>query len=177
LPAVQSAKHGAPVGDFYVFIDEAHRTQSGKLARAMRQILPAAMFVGFTGTPLLKSDKSTSLETFGPYIGKPYRFDEAGEDGVVLDLRYEARDIEQRVGSHKKIDDWFDENTKTLTTVAKATLKARWGTVATGVVEPGTVIADCSRHHHGYAEEAAPRCWPRQRDFGGGIYSRGLQVL
>lgn len=129
IAAVQSAKHGAPVGDFYVFIDEAHRTQSGKLARAMRQILPAAMFVGFTGTPLLKSDKSTSLETFGPYIGTPYRFDEAVKDGVVLDLRYEARDIEQRVGSHNKIDDWFDENTKTLTPVAKATLKARWGTL------------------------------------------------
>lgn len=129
IAAVQSASHGGPVGDFYVFIDEAHRTQSGKLARAMRQILPEAMFIGFTGTPLLKSDRSTSLETFGPYIGKPYRFDEAVEDGVVLDLRYEARDIEQRVGSHKKIDDWFDENTKTLTPVAKATLKARWGTL------------------------------------------------
>lgn len=129
IAAVQSAGVGTPVGDFYVFIDEAHRTQSGKLARAMRKILPEAMFIGFTGTPLLRSDKSTSLETFGPYIGKPYRFDEAVEDGVVLDLRYEARDIEQRVGSHKKIDDWFDENTKTLTPVAKATLKARWGTL------------------------------------------------
>lgn len=129
LAAVQSKTHGGPKGEFYVFIDEAHRTQSGKLARAMRQILPDAVFIGFTGTPLLKSDKSTSLETFGPYIGTPYRFDEAVEDGVVLDLRYEARDIEQRVGSSKKIDDWFDENTKTLTPVAKATLKARWGTL------------------------------------------------
>ncbi|MEO9902891.1 MAG: HsdR family type I site-specific deoxyribonuclease, partial [Nisaea sp.] len=68
---IQNAKIGAPVGDFYVFIDEAHRTQSGKLARAMRQVLPEAMFIGFTGTPLLRSDKETSLETFGPYIGKP----------------------------------------------------------------------------------------------------------
>lgn len=129
IAAVQNARIGAPVGDFYVFIDEAHRTQSGKLARAMRQILPEAMFVGFTGTPLLRSDKSTSLETFGPYIGTPYRFDEAVEDGVVLDLRYEARDIEQRVASPTKIDAWFEAKTKGLTPVAKATLKQRWGTL------------------------------------------------
>ena len=129
ITAVQNAKIGAPVGDFYVFIDEAHRTQSGKLARAMRKILPEAMFIGFTGTPLLRSDKSTSLETFGPYIGTPYRFDEAVEDGVVLDLRYEARDIEQRVASPAKIDAWFEAKTKGLTPVAKATLKQRWGTL------------------------------------------------
>ncbi len=126
---IQAAKVGAPVGDFFVFIDEAHRTQSGKLARAMRQILPDAMFIGFTGTPLLRSDKSTSLETFGPYIGTPYRFDEAVEDKVVLDLRYEARDIDQRISSPQKIDDWFESQTKCLTPVAKATLKQRWGTL------------------------------------------------
>ncbi|WP_319546839.1 type I restriction endonuclease subunit R [Ruegeria conchae] len=129
IATVQSAKIGAPAGDFYVFIDEAHRTQSGKLARAMRKILPEAMFVGFTGTPLLRSDKSTSLETFGPYIGKPYRFDEAVEDKVVLDLRYEARDIEQRIASPDRIDAWFEAKTKGLTPVAKATLKQRWGTL------------------------------------------------
>ena len=129
IASIQASKHGAPVGDFYVFIDEAHRTQSGKLARAMRQILPDAMFIGFTGTPLLGSDKSTSLETFGPYIGKPYRFDEAVEDKVVLDLRYEARDIDQRISSPKKIDEWFEAKTKGLTPVAKATLKQRWGTL------------------------------------------------
>ena len=129
IASIQASKHGAPVGDFYVFIDEAHRTQSGKLAKAMRQILPDAMFIGFTGTPLLQSDKSTSLEVFGPYIGKPYRFDEAVEDEVVLDLRYEARDIDQRVSSPKKIDEWFEAKTKGLTPVAKATLKQRWGTL------------------------------------------------
>ncbi|MCW3783218.1 type I restriction endonuclease subunit R [Defluviimonas salinarum] len=126
---IQNAKIGAPVGDFHVFIDEAHRTQSGKLAKAMRQVLPDAVFIGFTGTPLLRSDKETSLETFGPYIGKPYRFDEAVEDGVVLDLRYEARDIDQRISAPGKIDAWFEAKTKGLTQVAKATLKQRWGTL------------------------------------------------
>ena len=126
---IQNANIGAPVGEFFVFIDEAHRSQSGKLARAMRKVLPEAMFVGFTGTPLLKSDKGTSLETFGPYIGTPYRFDEAVEDGVVLDLRYEARDIDQRISAPGKIDAWFEAKTKGLTPIAKATLKQRWGTL------------------------------------------------
>lgn len=129
IAEIQASKIGAPVGDFFVFIDEAHRTQSGKLARAMRQVLPGAMFIGFTGTPLLRSDKGTSLETFGPYIGKPYRFDEAVEDGVVLDLRYEARDIDQRISAPEKIDAWFEAKTKGLTPIAKATLKQRWGTL------------------------------------------------
>ncbi len=126
---IQRGQIGAPVGEFFVFIDEAHRTQSGKLARAMRSILPGSVFFGFTGTPLLRSDKQTSLEVFGPYIGTPYRFNEAVEDGVVLDLRYEARDIDQRVASPKKIDEWFEAKTKGLTPVAKATLKQRWGTL------------------------------------------------
>ena len=126
---IQNANIGAPKGEFFVFIDEAHRTQSGKLAKAMRKVLPKAMFIGFTGTPLLRSDKGTSLETFGPYIGKPYRFDEAVEDGVVLDLRYEARDIDQRISAPEKIDAWFEAKTKGLTSIAKATLKQRWGTL------------------------------------------------
>ncbi|WP_238393916.1 type I restriction enzyme subunit R domain-containing protein [Rhodovulum sulfidophilum] len=60
---------------------------------------------------------------------KPYRFDEAVEDGVVLDLRYEARDIDQRISAPEKIDAWFEAKTKGLTPIAKATLKQRWGTL------------------------------------------------
>ena len=54
-----------PKGDLYVFVDECHRTQTGKLHLAMKQFLPDALFIGFTGTPLLKSDKQTSLKVFG----------------------------------------------------------------------------------------------------------------
>jgi hypothetical protein len=64
-----------------VFADEAHRTQSGKLDSAMKKLMPGAMFIGFTGTPLLKADKATSIETFGRFI-HTYKFD----DGVGLDL-------------------------------------------------------------------------------------------
>lgn len=116
-------------GDIYVFVDECHRTQSGKLHQAMKTILPDALFIGFTGTPLLKKDKQKSIEIFGPYIGNPYKFDEAVEDGVVLDLLYEARDVEQFVTDQQSIDEWFDAETKGLTDVAKVELKRRWGTM------------------------------------------------
>jgi type I restriction enzyme, R subunit len=115
-------------GDIYVFVDECHRTQSGDLHDAMKSIIPNSMFIGFTGTPLLKSDKKRSIEIFGRYI-HTYKFDEAVKDKVVLDLRYEARDIDQNIKSQKKIDEWFDAKTKGLTDLAKAQLKARWGTL------------------------------------------------
>ena len=115
-------------GDIYVFVDEAHRTQSGKLHKAMKSILPNAMFIGFTGTPLLKKDKITSIEVFGSYI-HTYKFNEAVEDGVVLDLQYEARDIEQEITSQEKIDEWFAAKTRGLTEHAKSELKKRWGTM------------------------------------------------
>ena len=86
------------------------------------------MFIGFTGTPLLKADKQKSIEVFGRYI-HTYKFDEAVKDGVVLDLRYEARDIDQSITSQAKIDQWFEAKTKGLTDLAKAQLKQRWGTM------------------------------------------------
>jgi type I restriction enzyme R subunit len=116
-------------GDFYVFVDECHRTQSGRLRQAMKDIiLPNAMYIGFTGTPLLKTDKQTSIEIFGSYI-HTYRFDQAVRDNVVLDLRYEARDINQYIGSQERVDRWFENKTRGLTEPARARLKQKWGTM------------------------------------------------
>ena len=117
-----------PKGNIFVFVDECHRTQSGKLHRGMKKILPNAVFIGFTGTPLLKKDKPTTLETFGEYI-HTYKFDEGVQDGVIVDLRYEARDVDIKVISEDKIDQWFEVKTKGLSGVAKAQLKQRWGTL------------------------------------------------
>jgi type I restriction enzyme R subunit len=117
-----------PKGNIFVFVDECHRTQSGKLHRAMKKILPGAVFIGFTGTPLLKKDKPTTLEIFGKYI-HTYKFDEGVEDGIILDLRYEARDVDIKLGSEDKIDKWFEVKTKGLSDIAKAQLKKRWGTL------------------------------------------------
>jgi len=123
LPADFKAK-----GDIYVFVDECHRTQSGSLHETMKEILPNALFIGFTGTPLLKKDKKKSLEIFGRYI-HTYKYDEAVRDGVVLDLRYEARDIDQNITSPEKVDQWFEAKTRGLNDIAKAELKKRWGTM------------------------------------------------
>ncbi len=121
-------KDFSPKGNLFVFVDECHRTQSGDLHKAMKAILPEAVFIGFTGTPLLKADRQKSIEIFGRYI-HTYKFDEAVKDGVILDLRYEARDIDQRITSTRKIDQWFEAKTRGLTDLAKAQLKQRWGTM------------------------------------------------
>ena len=119
---------GHTVGDVFVFVDECHRTQSGKLHRTMKALMPNAVFMGFTGTPLLKKDAATTLEVFGSYI-HTYKFNEAVEDRVVLDLLYEARDIDQQLGSKEKIDAWFDAKTRGLNEWQKAALREQWGTM------------------------------------------------
>jgi type I restriction enzyme R subunit len=115
-------------GNLFVFVDEAHRTQSGKMHDAMQALMPGAMFIGFTGTPLLKADKATTIEKFGSFV-HTYKYDEAVSDGVVLDLRYEARNIDQDLTSPKRVDAWFDAKTRGMTDLSKAELKKRWGTM------------------------------------------------
>lgn len=122
------AQPSQTIGELFVFVDECHRTQGGRLNRVMKALMPNAVFIGFTGTPLLKQDKATSLEVFGGYI-HTYKFSEAVEDGVVLDLLYEARDIDTRLGSSEKIDQWFENSTKALNKWQKDELKQKWGTM------------------------------------------------
>lgn len=129
---IKELKAALPVGfkakgGFVVFVDECHRTQSGLLHEAMKEILPNAIFIGFTGTPLLVKDKKTSIEVFSPGYIHTYKYDEAVADGVVLDLRYEARDIEQVITQQEKIDAYFDAKTRGLNDAAKAKLKSKWG--------------------------------------------------
>ena len=115
-------------GDIFVFVDECHRTQGGVMNLAMKKIMgPDVMLIGFTGTPLLKSEKGalTSYANFGPFI-HTYKFDEAVEDGVVLDLRYEARDIEQNLAEDVTFDSIFEHKTKNLLPAKKEELKKRW---------------------------------------------------
>lgn len=123
-----SSSPSRTVGELFVFVDECHRTQSGKLHKVMKALLPNALFIGFTGTPLLKKDKQTSLEVFGKYI-HTYKFNEAVEDKVVLDLMYEARNIEQRIISQERIDAWFESRTRGLNDFQKSALKQKWGTM------------------------------------------------
>ena len=123
LPEGFSAK-----GNLFVFVDECHRTQGGILNRAMRKIMGEnVMMIGFTGTPLLKNDKGrlTSRDNFGPWI-HTYQFDEAVKDKVILDLRYEARDVDQDIPDKDSVDQLFDDLTKNLTPKAKKAVQDRW---------------------------------------------------
>lgn len=115
-------------GQFYVFVDECHRTQGGDMNKQMKRWLGNAVFIGFTGTPLLRKDKQTTRDVFGTYI-HTYKFQQAVADKVVLDLKYEARDVPQRLMSRQDIDDWFETRTKGLNNFQKALLRKRWATM------------------------------------------------
>lgn len=115
-------------GRFYVFVDECHRTQGGDMNKQMKRWLHHAIFIGFTGTPLLRKDKQTTSEVFGTYI-HTYKFHEAVRDKVVLDLKYEARKVPQRLTSQKEIDQWFNQKTKGLNNFQRSVLRKRWATM------------------------------------------------
>ena len=115
-------------GRFYVFVDECHRTQGGDMNKQMKRWLPDAVFIGFTGTPLLRRDKQMTRDVFGTYI-HTYKFHQAVADKVVLDLKYEARDVPQRLLSQKAIDAWFEQKTKNLNRYQKSVLRGRWATL------------------------------------------------
>lgn len=115
-------------GRFYVFVDECHRTQGGDMNKQMKRWLQNAIFIGFTGTPLLRKDKQTTREVFGTYIDT-YKFHQAVADKVVLDLKYEARTVPQRLTSQQAIDTWFDQKTRGLNNYQRAVLRKRWATL------------------------------------------------
>lgn len=94
----------------------------------MKALLPNAVFIGVTGTPLLKKDRQTGLEVFGSCI-HTYKFREAVEDKVVPDLIYEACDIDHTLGPEDKIDAWFEARTAALNHWQKDEMKKKWGTM------------------------------------------------
>ena len=114
-----------PTGKFFVFIDEAHRTQSGSLHKYLKELLPEAVFIGFTGTPIFKNEKTLSLRIFGKII-HAYKYNEAVRDEVVHDIAYEARDVDKVVSDQTKIDSYFEAKTKNLNDIAKTELKRKW---------------------------------------------------
>ena len=115
-------------GHFYVFVDECHRTQGGDMNRQMKRWLEGAIFIGFTGTPLLREDKPMTQDVFGTYI-HTYKFHEGVADSVILDLKYEARNVPQRLLSQAAIDQWFEQKTKGLNNFQKARIRQRWATI------------------------------------------------
>ena len=129
--AITKALQGEPPpssGNFYVFVDECHRTQGGAMNKQMRHWLKNALFIGFTGTPLLRQDRATTRAVFGSYI-HTYKFHQGVADKVILDLKYEAREVPQRLTRKKQIDVWFEHKTRNLNNFQAAKLKQRWATM------------------------------------------------
>jgi len=127
-PADLQGPPPAVTGRFYVFVDECHRTQGGDMNKQMKRWLEGAIFIGFTGTPLLRKDKLMTRDVFGTYI-HTYKFHQGVADGIILDLKYEARDVPQRLTSPAAIDNWFEHKTRGLNSFQKAVLRKRWATM------------------------------------------------
>lgn len=131
-------------GRFYVFVDECHRTQGGDMNKQMKRWLSQAVFIGFTGTPLLRKDKQTTRDVFGTYI-HTYKFHQAVEDKVVLDLKYEARTVPQQLTNKKAVDDWFETKTRGLNNYKKSELRRHWATMEklmSAGERKGRIVAD-----------------------------------
>ncbi|MCG7919946.1 MAG: HsdR family type I site-specific deoxyribonuclease [Candidatus Thiodiazotropha lotti] len=111
-----------PSDKLIVLIDEGHRSQGGENHERMRKSLPNAAYIAFTGTPLLKNDKTTNK--FGPIL-HAYTMQRAVEDGTVTPLLYEERQPELTVND-KAIDNWFDKITVGLTDEQKTDLKKKY---------------------------------------------------
>ena len=107
-----------------VLADEAHRTQYGALGAAINTALPNAPRIAFTGTPLIKSQKTTN--TFGSYIDT-YTIEEAVKDGATVQILYEGREAMLRV-TGDSLDGLFDEYFADRTDEEKAAIKKKFGT-------------------------------------------------
>lgn len=110
--------------DIFVLVDESHRTNFGSFAARMRQMLPNACYIGFTGTPLTKNDKN-NFQRFGQLIEPHYSIKQAVEDEVVVPLLYEGRHVELSQ-NQEAIDLWFERHTQGLTDQQRADLKRKY---------------------------------------------------
>lgn len=112
--------------NIFVLVDESHRSQYGSANALMQKVFPNACYIGFTGTPLMKKEKSTAVK-FGGIIGIPYTINQAVEDEAVLPLYYESRLAVQNV-TQNSIDKYFDIISRDLTDKQKADLKKKFST-------------------------------------------------
>jgi type I restriction enzyme R subunit len=110
--------------EIFVLIDEAHRNQYGFGNTRMRNVLPNACFIGFTGTPIMKKDKDT-ISKFGGLIKPVYTIETAEMDKAVVPLIHEGRHVIQEVDK-KPLDTYFELVCKTLTENEKADLKKKF---------------------------------------------------
>lgn len=115
-----------PSRDIFVLVDESHRSNYGLMATRMHSVFPNACYIGFTGTPLMKSEKNT-MARFGRLIHK-YTIRDGVEDGAIVPLIYEGRFVEQKV-DEENIDLWFKQTTRRLTEAQREDLRRKWSSI------------------------------------------------
>ena len=141
-PAERTTAHPtlSEAANVFVLVDEAHRTQYRSLAANMRRALPNACFLGFTGTPIDKQDRST-LRTFGPYIDT-YTIEEAVRDGATVPIFYESRLPELRIIG-QTIDQVFDRVFADRSDAERAAIRQRYATEQAVAGAPRRIEAIC----------------------------------
>ena len=145
--------------NIFVMVDEAHRTQYRSLAANMRQALPNACFLGFTGTPIDKKDRST-LRTFGPYIDT-YTIEQAVQDKATVPIFYESRlpDL-QIIG--KTLDQVFEHVFADRTEDERAAIKQRFATEQAIAGAPRRIETICLDLIDHFAKFIAPNRFKAQ---------------
>ncbi len=123
--------------DIFVLIDESHRSQYGFSHQDMKQVLPNACYIGFTGTPLMHNEKNT-VDKFGGLIRPTYTIDQAVKDGAVVPLLYEGRRalIEPFMGP---MEAQFDMVTEDATPYEKEVLKSKFSGITEILISDGVV--------------------------------------
>ncbi|MDR9374798.1 MAG: HsdR family type I site-specific deoxyribonuclease, partial [Schleiferiaceae bacterium] len=133
--------------NIFVLVDESHRSQYGSAHATMKKILPNACYIGFTGTPLMKNERSTAKK-FGGFIHK-YTIDQAVRDGAVLPLLYEGRSAKLKV-DREQIDKGFERLAKPLSEAAQKDLKKKFSSISK-IYESDQVVEeiayDISQHY------------------------------
>lgn len=125
--AVKRSKQAFDSPDIFVLVDEGHRSQYGSFNIKMQKVFPNACFVAFTGTPLMKKEKSTAVK-FGGLIDV-YSITDAVDDGAVVPLLYEGRHNLIEVND-KPLDNYFGKVAEPLTSYGKAALKRKYSSTS-----------------------------------------------
>ncbi|MBF8151310.1 type I restriction endonuclease subunit R [Winogradskyella sp. F6397] len=160
--AVKQCKKPFLSPDIFVMIDEGHRTQYGTFNVSMQRVFPNACFLAFTGTPLMKKEKSTASK-FGGYIGHPYTVKDAVEDGAVVPLLYEGRHNLITV-DEDPVNRYFDKLSEPLSDYGKANLKKKFNTISELNKTEKVIYArawDISEHYRNFFQTESDKYKPK----------------
>ncbi len=174
-----------PAHNVFVMVDEAHRTQYGLLGALMSKALPNATFVGFTGTPIDKDFRRSTMKRFGPLIDA-YTIPEAVADGATVPIFYEARLPALEIQGPNTVDRLFEAMFGDQPDEVKSRIKRRYAnkeTLALADKRIEMIALDIGEHFakhvrpNGFkaqvvapSREAATKYWRKLRDFGINAY-------